>query len=263
MDKSLRVTFVNSTLAYIAAFFATTFLHELGHFIAYGAAGAGPVLYHNCVEASGDGLSLAARLTAVLAGPAVGLLLGCASGFMVLKRRGTAAGDLFLLWLALFGFINAGGYLMLTPFSTAGDTGKAAEMLGLGTGYRIMAAVVGVALLFLAVGLLARRFASFTPDGRPRRDKAASVYAVMFFPIIAGSATQTLFALPAPVALSLVYPATSSLFIMGFFGLIMRSPGATESVSPSGRKISRPLVLAALGSAALNRILTLGVRWPW
>ncbi|GEM_PF-6091284 len=262
MDKPLKTIFVNSTLAYTSAFFATTFLHELGHYVAYAAAGAGPVLYHNCVEASGDGLPLAVRLAAVMAGPAVGLLLGCVSGLIVLKRRGAAAGDLFLLWLALFGCINAGGYLMLTPLSTAGDTGKAAEMLGLGMGYRVLAAVAGAAGLFAAVRLLARRFAGFIPEGLSKREKASRVYALMFFPIIAGSAVQTLFALPVPVALSLVYPATSSLFIMGFFGLILRTPGS-PGPPPIGRKVSLALALGAMGTAALNRLLTLGLRWPW
>jgi len=262
VDNSPRTLFINSTLAYIAAFFITTFIHESGHFLAYVLAGAHPVLYHNYVQADGGLLSVPARVAAALAGPMVSLIQGCVAWFFVARNRSSSAGGLLLLWLGLLGCVNAGGYLALTPLSAVGDTGKAAALLGLGLPVKILAALAGAGILAAAVRGMGRRFADFIPAGLDKPTREKHVYRVMFFPIIAGSAVQVAFAFPAPVFLSILYPATSSFVIMSAFGMILRSPGTGDGPGATGGRISRALLILTLVAIVIDRLLTLGVRWP-
>lgn len=262
MGKRPGYVFANSTLAYVSAFFVTTFLHETGHFLAYVIAGAHPVLYHNYVQTAGEHLSVPARVAAAMAGPVISLLQGSVAWiFLRRMRRATAAG-LLLLWLGLLGCVNAGGYLVLTPLSAVGDTGKAASLLGLGLPVKILAALAGAGILAWAVRGLGRRFAGFIPAGLDKPCREKYVYHVMFFPIIAGSAVQVAFAFPAPVFLSILYPATSSFVIMSSFGIILRTGGGGNGPGAIGTRIAWPLVLLTLAMIVLDRLLTLGVRWP-
>ena len=59
MKKNVANVFINSTLAFVVAFFITTFVHEFGHFFAYSVFGANPVMFHNSVQTGALNLDLA------------------------------------------------------------------------------------------------------------------------------------------------------------------------------------------------------------
>jgi len=259
MKKRLTNVLVNSTLAFVSAFFITTFVHESGHFFAYSVFGANPVMFHNAVQTTELNLGVAEHVVAAMAGPMISLLQGLLFGFIVLRRRGNAAGDLLFLWLALLGFINFCGYLVLTPLSTAGDTGKAADLLHAPFSARIIIAVFGIILMFYAIFKLGKRFSDFFPAGGAVSERSNYVYHIMFYPILIGSVVNTLFSLPAPVALSIIYPATSSFAIMSAFRVILKTPGKSLGPVEIGEKISTQLVVITISGIVVNRLLTLGL----
>ena len=254
----LRNILINSTLAYVAAFLLTTLLHESGHFASYALFGANPTLYHNYVStAEGDLLALPVRVVSALAGPLTSLLQGAILAFVVFRRKGNSAADLLLLWLSLLGLVNFFGYLMMTPLSTVGDTGKVAELLQIGHLYRVAVAAGGLVVLILAVMKIGRRFGDFIPVS-DEKERGRYVYHIMFFPIMIGCVFNMIFALPVVAWLSLVYAGTSSFVIMTSFGPILNAPVSHTSPSELEAGISKLIALVAVAAIAVNRLLILG-----
>lgn len=259
MTKSSKNIFINSTLAFVCAFLITTFIHEFGHFLSYYLFGAHPVLYHNYVQTSDQQLSMGIRIISALAGPVISLLQGIVLGVVGTRRPGNKAGDLLWLWLSLLGFVNFFGYLMLTPLSTTGDTGKVAELLQIPYLFRIFIAVAGVAILIVIVVKMGKRFANFIPGENEVVARKKYVNSILFYPILAGSAINVILAFPIPVLLSVIYPATSSFVLMSTYGVILRSRENTNTVSVIGKNISRFLVVLTVVAIIINRLLTFGL----
>ena len=260
MDKSLRNLLINSTLAFIAAFFITTIVHESGHFIAYYIYGADPVLYHNHVSIPDQNLSIHVSAIAAMAGPIASLLQGIFFSIVVTnKGEDDKVFNLCFLWLSLLGFVNFFGYLMLTPLSTAGDTGKFAELLNLDYLYRILIAIMAIIVLILIILKLGKNFGNFIPVEKDMIIKKKYVYRVMFYPILIGSVVNSIFAFPIPVFLSIFYPATSSFVIMSSFGVILRSPGTQKSTVEATKKIDKSIILLTISLIIINRLLTMGL----
>jgi hypothetical protein len=259
MDKTLKNILINSTVAFVSAFFITTFIHEGGHFISYLIFGAGPTLFHNHVYIPDQQLGIHINIISALAGPLSSLLQGIILAVVIPRRREGRVIDLLFLWLSLLGFVNFFGYLMMTPLSSAGDTGKVAELMGMSYVYRILVAVAGFALLIFVILRTGKHFADFIPAESGERERKKYVYHVMFFPIIIGSLVNTLFAFPIPVLLSAIYPATSSFVIMSSFGAIMKSPDSIGHKTKIEERLSRSLLLLAVLGMLLNRLLTNGL----
>lgn len=246
---------INSTLAFVSAFVITTFIHELGHFLSYFMFGENPTLFHNYVQTPGQDISKHVKVISALAGPVISLVQGTALAMVVsIKRKNTSA-HLFFLWLSLLGLVNFFGYLIMTPFSATGDTGKVAELLKVPEGLRILIAVVGFAVLIPVILRVGRNFSNFIPA----EHKTKYVYRIMFFPILIGSALNTLLAFPVVAILSIIYPATSSYAIMISFSAILKAPAAQSPASELGNRIKKSLVFLTLFAIILNRVLTTGV----
>jgi hypothetical protein len=259
MNNPLKKILINSTLAFIAAFFITTFIHEFGHFLSYLVFGANPILYHNYAQTDDQGLSLFVIVISALAGPVISLIQGIIFGIITSSEKKNKAVNLFFLWLCLLGFVNFFGYLLMTPLFTTGDTGKVAELLQLNYFYRILIAIIGFAiliLLILKIGKNFSRFISVSPDNKLRKKY---VYHIMFFPILIGSVINTLFAFPIPVIISAVYPATSSFVIMSSFGVILKSQPSHLSKTEIEESVSKLLVGLVLIGILINRLLTMGL----
>ena len=259
MNISLRNTLVNSSLSFVAAFFLTTFIHEFGHFISYLIGGSHPVLYHNYVSAPDEELDIHFRIISALAGPVISLLQGIISSYIVIIRNKNKISSLFYLWLSLLGFVNFFGYLMMTPLSSVGDTGKAAEMLQIGSIYRILIAIAGFLILIWIIIRTGKNFSYFIPEGKNIQERRKYVYCIMFFPIIIGSLVKSLFAFPIPALISIFYTATSSFVIMISFSTILKNPIPQTGKMPVQEKISIPMVVLVLIMFIVNRLLTLGV----
>ncbi len=250
---------VNSTLAFVGAFTFTTLLHESGHFVSYLAFGAHPVLYFNRVQADDATVSLVGVVVSALAGPVTSLGQGIACAWWVGRRGRNRSVDLFVQWLALLGLINFFGYLMLTPLSAVGDTGKVAGLLGSPTWLNVLVALVGVGVLIVLVVRQDRYFGGFLQGEPGTRERARWINALVFFPILFGSAVNVAFAFPIPTAISAVYPATSSLTVLAGYSTMMKVRKPNPTPSPVAVSFSWGSGAIAVGLLVLNRILVRGV----
>jgi len=259
MDKSFRNILINSTLFFISAFIITTFIHEFGHYISYSIFGANPTLYHNFVQTHDQTLSLHVRIISALAGPTISLLQGIIFGILVSSGRKNTVSHLFFLWLSLLGYVNFFGYLIMTPLSTVGDTGKVAELLRISYAIRIAIAVVGFAVLIWLILKIGKNFSNFIPVRLDAKKRAKYVYNIMFFPIMIGSVLNMIFAFPVVAILSIIYPLTSSYVIMSSFNSIFKNTNPQPSKPEFETRILKSAVLLFTCSIILNRILTIGV----
>ncbi len=259
MSKSLKYVLINSTMAFVSAFIFTTFIHEFGHYISYFVFGANPILFHNHVQTPEQQISIHAKIISALAGPVSSLLQGIVLGFIVSKKRKNTASYLFYLWLSLLGFVNFFGYLVMTPLSTVGDTGKVAELLNIDYSVRIVTAVVGFVLLILIIFKIGKNFSTFIPAEPELKQRTKYVYHIMFFPILIGSILNTLLAFPVVAFLSVIYPATSSYVIMSSFGSILKNSNPQPTRPEFEDKIMKSFALLLLSAIILNRLLTMGV----
>jgi hypothetical protein len=246
-------------MAFVSAFILTTIIHELGHYLSYLVFGADPTLFHNYVQIADQPLPIYVKIISALAGPFISLLQAIFFGILVTQNRKNTTTYLVFIWLSLLGFVNFFGYLIMTPLSTVGDTGKVAELLHLAYSLRIATAVVGFILLIGIILKVGKYFSNFIPGDQNAKQRAIYVYRIMFFPIMIGSLFNTLLAFPAVALLSVIYPATSPYVIMVSFGSILKisSPNSAEPLFAS--HAMKPLAVLFLAAIILNRLLTLGV----
>lgn len=250
---------VNSTIVFVGAFAFTALLHELGHFLSYLAFGAHPVLYFNRVEADDSTITRTGVIASAMAGPVVSLAQGVLCARWVRRRSNNRGADLFLQWLALFGFINFFGYVMLTPLSSVGDTGKVAGLLGSPMWLNVLVAVVGIAVLLVLVVRLDGRFLGFVYGQPGARDRARWINALVFFPIVIGSAINVAFAFPIATAISAIYPATSSLAVLTGFSAMMKASRPDLPPSPAGRSVLWEWCAVTVTLIVISRLLVRGI----
>ncbi len=259
MDKSFRNILINSTLVFISAFIITTINHEFGHYISYIIFGANPTLFHNFVQTPDQTLSLYVKVVSALAGPVISLFQGIVFGMIVSKGLKNTVNHLFFLWISLLGYVNFFGYLVMTPLSTVGDTGKVAELLNISYSIRILIAVVGFAILIWLILKIGKNFSNFIPAELDMKRKAKYVYTIMFFPIMIGSVVNMILAFPVVAFLSIIYPLTSSYVIMSSFGSILKNSDPQPTKPEFENRIMKSVVLLLLCAIILNRLLTIGV----
>jgi hypothetical protein len=204
-------------------------------------------------------MSLHEIVISALAGPSISLIQGTIFGFIVTRGKSNSVRHLFYLWLSLLGFVNSFGYLLMTPFSTEGDTGKAAEVLNIAYGFRFVIASIGLIALLWIIFKVAKNFSNFIPVQKDVDLRTKYVYRLMFFPIIIGSLVNVLMAFPVVSVLSIVYPATSSYVIMSSFPVILKASNQSSTSSDLEDSILKSLVILVLCAIVLNRLLTLGI----
>ncbi|KAA3611168.1 MAG: hypothetical protein D8M58_14430 [Calditrichaeota bacterium] len=259
MTKSNTNIFINSLLAFVTAFIITTVFHELGHYLSYVFYGADPTLFHNFVQTPNQILDIKVKIISAFAGPVISAVQGIIFALIVIKSKRNTSNHLFFLWLSLLGFVNFFGYLIITPFSTIGDTGKVAELLNMDFTIRAIIAVVGFITLIWVILNVAKNFANFIPMPCKMDSRVKYVYRLMFFPIIIGSLINTVLAFPVVAILSIIYPATSPYVIMISFPMILKAKSHHVSKPNLETRISKQLVIFALCAIFLNRLLTLGI----
>jgi hypothetical protein len=256
---SFKYLYINSTLAFVAAFIITTIIHEGGHFIAYLLFDANPIMYHNYVHTPDQSLADYVKIIAALAGPFISLLQGIIFWiFIKVKSRNDDAG-LMNLWLCLLGFINFFGYLMLTPLSTEGDTGKASQLLQIPYMFRILIAAFGLLIIILIVIKTGKFFARFIPDQTEISGRRKYISSLAMFPIITGSIINSLLAFPLPSILSIIYPATSSFVIMSAYSIILKSKSGFVQKSILEDKISIRIISILVIFFIIKSLLSMGL----
>jgi len=258
MKSELKNVFVNSLLAFVAAFLLTTFIHESGHFISYLVFGAQPVLHHNYVSAGGSELSVIAKVISAMAGPVISLLQGALFLLLVRSRQSNSAKDFFYLWLGFLCLINFFGYLMLTPLSSVGDTGKVAQLLNIPFAIQVIISAAGLATLIVIIFKNGKLFGNFIPQTTDLKERGKYVNAVLLFPVMIGSLLNALLAFPVQVILSVIYPATSSYAVLWAYGKILNSNPEVKEPPEITLGYSRFLLTMLVLMVLVNRLLIFG-----
>lgn len=261
MQPSSKYLFINSLLAFVAAFLLTTLIHESGHFISYLLFQAQPVLHHNYVSVATLELSLGARVTSSLAGPGISLLQGLFFLGLVMHRQSNKSIDIFYLWLGFLGCINFFGYVMLTPLSSAGDTGKVAALLNIPEFWQIIISVSGLFILLLLIFRHGALFGNFIPKSDTLKERGKHVNMLLLFPVIVGSLLNAALAFPVQVLLSVIYPATSSYALLWAYGRVLKAKESGLKLSEINLQISKPLLLIFLLMLIVNRLLVYGLHF--
>jgi hypothetical protein len=203
-----------STMMFVLAFCVTTMLHEFAHGFVSLALGGRAVVYTTYVRHG----PLAPRQRALTsaAGPLTSLLQGVVA-VLALPESGPATVRLFVLWLALHGFVNFFGYLITAPFEPTADVGKILGIVGGGrrTAFGILA--IGLAAN-IAIGVLSARSLLELAPGQdslsPGVARSLHMLLIAVAPWIVGAFVVTFVRRPAPHRASMRYP-----FFSGFFTL--------------------------------------------
>jgi len=259
---SVRPLLLNNLVAALIASAVMIFLHECAHLVAHLALGHPSVLYSFGVTAL-DSPSEADQVVMLLAGPAVSLVMGVAMQLWTpLRRRGDLL-HLVWLWFAFVSVQEGIMYLCLTPFG-AGDTGMAAQLLGLPVALQFVALAVGVGGMFLNARAFAPHMARHAgQEARPR-------HAMTLFPWLYGMIISVLLSMlylaispadiPAAAQIAILAAGTALLVFAPMSHLFARSvadvphePLRLRAV-PVGGLVAFALVVAG------NILLSLGVR---
>lgn len=255
---------LNVSVFFIFASILELTLHECGHFIAGCIMHLKPVLYHNYVNHPIETITQRQRICFAAAGPIVSLLIGIACGTTLRYRNGANFMSLFLLLMAVFGYIGFFGYMAVAPFFTYGDTGFVLEALGAPLWLIVLLAVGSVGALFYVLKGLARFFVSFMSRATAEDSKRRStfVFYMITVPFFIGMPITTLLNLPVPTFLSLLAPLCSpfSLFWVYHYYItaIPRQRWGYDESELLTRKISVGGVIALVVVVIINRLLVGG-----
>ena len=263
----LRQAALNATCLYTSAFLLTALLHELGHAAAALLVGDRPVFYNSHVENTARDLSPQALLLIALAGPLVSLGQGLVLLAVARRQRGTSSGQLWGLYLGLFGLINFLGYVLTGPFVAYGDLGQAEALLRLPLWLTAAAALGAAGLLVIVVRSTGRLFLRFVPAPTIAEPAAAFtrrrqfLRSLIVWPWLVGSALILALSWPLPTLLSLIYPPMSSMVLGAAFGAALRLPDAAvpRQPAPTVAQWQWLPVLGLLVVALVYRALQTGV----
>jgi hypothetical protein len=259
--KNQKILYLNSAFTLICAFIFTTIIHDGGHFMAYLFFDSNPTMYHNYVSVPDQSLANYISITGALAGPFISSLQGIIFWFILKVKITNDDIDLLYLWLCLWGFINFFGYLMLTPLSTEGDTGKVAQLLQLSYHYRIIIAIFGLMTIILIVLKTNKWFSRFIPDNTDINTRRKYINALVPFPILTGSVVNSILAFPLPSIISLIYPATSAYVILSGYGVILKTKGGFIKKSTLEERLSISISTILIISFIIRSLLSFGLNF--
>lgn len=258
-DKNLLI---HSILIFVLSFISNTFIHEGAHAFMAKATGLHPVLHHNYVSTPGQEAStLLVKVLIPAAGPLLSLIQGII--FLILLRiaRQKSLTTLFYLWMSVMGFINFGGYLMLTPLVPYGDTGKVFSLLNAPQWLKWSAALAALAGLIRVVSGLTPDFERQVPEGVKEQDYVPGKFAnlLVAFPVAIGCIITSLLSLPVPTPISIIYPATSPFIVFMVYGGLRRKKGDLAGNAQYPGSISVALIILMLAAVVISRLLVNGL----
>jgi hypothetical protein len=257
--------FINSTVLFTLATLLQQNLHELGHFIAAIIFNAKDIsLHHNFVDYSTIGLSQLQTIVIAAAGPLSSLFVGICFHFLCNFYNKRNMFFLFMVFMSAFGYINFGGYLMVSPFFPYGDTGFVFKELGIAMGYISFFAVLGVAFLFFILKILGRYFVQMATTDiiQNAEQRKFFIGALIKKPVLTGIIITSLLQLPVPSFLSLIYPICSPFAFFWVYGYLLNKPYAVNNASKNLKTIEKlhwPWIIALIAVIIANRFLVGGL----
>lgn len=178
---SVRPLLLNNLIAALIASAVMIFLHESAHLVAHLALGHPSVMYSFGVNPL-DSPSESDQVVMLLVGPAFSLVTGVLLQLWTPLRRRADFLHLVWLWVAFVSVQEGITYLCLTPFG-AGDTGQAAQLLGLSLPLQFLALGIGVGGMFLNARAFATHMARHAGDD-PRARNAMTLFPWLYGMII-------------------------------------------------------------------------------
>ncbi|MGO3209289.1 MAG: hypothetical protein ACTIJK_05805 [Brachybacterium sp.] len=250
---SARPLLLNNLVAALIASALMIFVHELTHLVAGLALGHASVLYPFGVIDRGSPPEGDQVLT-LLVGPAFSLVTGVLLQLWTPLRARADFLHLVWLWFAFTSVQEGIMYLCLTPFG-AGDTGQAAQLLGLSLPLQFLALAIGIGGMFLNARAFAPHMARHAgADPRLRN-------AMTLFPWLYGMTVSVLLSivylaispaeLPASAQIAILAAGTALLVFAPMAHIFARSVTAVPS---------EPLRLRAIpvGGLVVLGVLVLG-----
>ena len=241
---SARTLLTNNLVAALIASALMIVLHELAHLVAGLALGHPGTLYSFGVDHHGDP-SESDQVVMLLAGPVFSLVTGVLLQIWTpLRRRGGFA-HLVWVWFAFASVQEGVAYLCLTPFG-AGDTGTAAQLLGLPVLVQFAVLLLGVAGMFANAWAFAPHMARHAgPD--PRRRNAMTLF-------------PWLYGMIAAVLLSLLYLTISPADLPAGAQIAVLAAGtATFVFAPMAHIFARRVTAVAVEPLRLRPIPVVGL----
>ncbi len=242
-------------------------LHEFAHFVAAILLHSKDVtLFHNYVQHDTSALSLNSTLVIAAAGPLFSLLVGVLFQSVCANFAKRNLLFLFLLYMSAFGYINFGGYLLVSPFFRGGDTGYIFAQLNFPLWLTILCAIGGCVFLFFSMKMLCKYFIEMGTEAiiNDKAQRKAFIGSIIENPLYIGVAATTLLNLPVVTFLSLLYPICSPFTLFWTFGYLYDTnypmQKANKNLSTI-EKLSWPLITFFVVSAIVNRLLVYGVRF--
>ncbi|MFZ4621749.1 MAG: hypothetical protein ACOYNS_14405 [Bacteroidota bacterium] len=258
---------LNSTMLFVVATLWQQTMHELGHFAAAIYFHSTDVtLFHNYVQHDASALSDMQRIAVAAAGPLCSLFVGILFQTICAYSSKRNLLFLFFLFMSVFGYINFGGYLLISPLFTGGDTGYIFHTLGLPLWLIIVLALCGAIFLFYAMKMLSRYFVEMASEDsiNDRSRRRIFINSLVKYPLYFGIMITTLLNLPVIVFLSLFYPMFSPFTLFWGFGYLLNTPYPTTHANKELVRLttlSPVLIIALIGTIICNRLLVMGLHW--
>jgi hypothetical protein len=242
-------------------------LHEMAHFIAAIIFHSKNIsLHHNYVQHDSSDLSLNAKLIIASAGPFFSLLMGILFQFICVSYTKRNLLFLFFVFMSVFGYINFGGYLLISPFFKGGDTGFVFLKLGFPIWLTILLAIGGAVFLFYAIKMLSKYFVQMASEGiiNDKLERRTFINSLVKYPLYLGVIITTLLNLPVVVILSLLYPICSPFTLFWGFGYLLDTPYETANANKNINTLTTlsPILVAVfILTIICNRLFVTGFFW--
>ena len=242
-------------------------LHELGHFVVgkfFHSSDA--TLYHNYVKHDLSSLSGMERIFVAAAGPLFSLIIGILFQTICASYSKRNLFFLFCLFMSAFGYINFGGYLLISPIFTGGDTGYIFRQLGFPIWMTISFAIGGAFFLFYTIKMLSKFFVEMATEQiiNDKSERRVFINSIVKYPLYLGVIISTIMNLPVIVFLSLLYPMFSPFTLFWSFGYLLDSPYPTANANKEMYKLntlSPILIIAFILTIICNRLFVIGLHW--
>lgn len=251
-----KALFINSAFAFAAAQLLTAAIHEAGHGLVAQSLGFSPRIYA-FLEDNPTG-TVQQSLLILAAGPLTSLIVGAL--FLLWFRSGRAHysyGRLLLFWLAWTGIMTFVNYLIVTPWLSAGDTAKFADLLHWPLWLRYAVAAIGAVVLVTLGRPAATAMFALAPQNcalETRRERGRYIVRGFYLPLFAGivlTAPAGIGERPAIVALGL-------LASLGTIDIVVAALYASGAVTMQ-REYDAPLRIEPAAIALYGALIVLYV----
>ncbi len=263
--SKLKYITINSTILFIVACILEMTLHEFGHYFTSILVNAkGISIHHNYVSNIDDGLPLKSILFIKGAGPFVSLVIGIVFHIVCSEQKKRNFTFLFMLYMALFGYIGFFGYLVIAPIFTGGDTGYICSALKFPVGLTIGIAVSGAFILYLLVRNLMKYFVGMGSKEilEKKKTRIAFVHSLILLPLLFGIPFTTMLNLPIVSLISLIAPICSPFTLLWDYGNALNKNFHLKTTNDDFNhlnKLNLMLIILFILTIIYNRILVKGI----